>query len=50
MSKVKKLVSVLATSSSVTETSKEDNVPLQKVPCVHYPIWLKKKEVRALID
>ena len=50
MSGAKKLVSVSATSSSVTETSKEDDVPLQRVPCVHYPIRFKKKEVQALID
>ena len=40
-----KLVSVLATSLSVTETSKEDDMPLQKVLCVYYLIWFKKKEV-----
>ena len=41
----KKLVSVLATSSSMTETSKKDDVALQKVPYVYYLIWFKKKEV-----
>ena len=46
----KKLVSVLATSSSVTETNKEDDVALQRVLYIHYPIWFKKKEVQALID
>ena len=46
----KKLVSVLTTSLSVTETSKEDDVALQRILCVHYPIWCKKKEVQALID
>ena len=50
MSKAKKLVSVSATFSSVTETSKGDDVPLQRVLCVHYPIRFKKKEVWALID
>ena len=34
----------------MTETSKKDDVPLQRVPCVHYPIRFKKKEVWALID
>ena len=34
----------------MTETSKKEDVPLQRVPCVHYPIWFKKKEVQALID
>ena len=34
----------------MTETSKEDDVLLQRVPCVHYPIQFKKKEVQALID
>ena len=34
----------------MTETSKEDDVSLQRVPCVHYPIRFKKKEVQALID
>ena len=50
MSKAKKLVLVTANSSLVIETSKEDDVALQRVPCVHYPIWFKKKEVQALID
>ena len=47
---LKKLVLVSATSSSVTETSKEDDVALQRVPCIHYPIPFRKKEVQALID
>ena len=34
----------------MTETSKEDDVSLQRVPCVHYPIRFQKKEVQALID
>ena len=34
----------------MTETSKEDEVPLQRVLCVYYPILFKKKEVQALID
>ena len=46
----KKLVLVSAASSSMTETSKEDDVALQKVPCVYYRIRFKKKEVQALID
>ena len=38
------------TSSLVIGTSKGDDVPLQRVPCIHYPIRFKKKEVQALID
>ena len=41
----KKLVLVSVTSSSVIETSKEDNVALQRVPCVYYLIRFRKKEV-----
>ena len=49
MSRAKKLVSVSTTSSSVTEASGED-VALDRVPCIHYPVQFKKNEVRALID
>ena len=47
----KKLVSVSATSVSVTEASKEDFV-LDRVACICYPIWFKKSEVQvqALLD
>ena len=34
----------------MTEITKEEDVPLQKVTCVHYLIRFKKKEVQALID
>ena len=34
----------------MTGTSKKDDVTLQRVPCVYYLIWFKKKEVPALID
>ena len=34
----------------MTETSKEDNVTLQRIPYVHYLIQFKKKEVQALVD
>ena len=34
----------------MTETSKKDDVALQKILYIHYPIWFKKKEVQALID
>ena len=34
----------------MTETSKEDDVALQRVPCIYYLIQFKKKEVPALID
>ena len=54
MSRAKKLVSVSATSSSVTETSKEDDVILEHVFCIHYPIQFRKDanetQVQALID
>ena len=46
----KKLVSVSAISSLVTETNKE--VTLERVLCVHYPLRFRKDtaDVRALID
>ena len=50
MSRAKKLVLVLTTSILVTKTSKKNNMALQKVPCGHYLILFKKKEVQALID
>ena len=52
MSRAKKLVSVLATSSSVTEASKEDHVTLERVLFVYYPLRFQKDtvDVRALID
>ena len=52
MSKVKKLVSVSATSLSVTEASKEEYVTLERVPCIHYLLRFRKDTagVRALID
>ena len=34
----------------MTETSKEDDVLLLRVPYIHYPIRFKKKEVQVLID
>ena len=34
----------------MTETSKKDDMALQRVSCIHYLIWFKKKEVQALID
>ena len=36
----------------MTETSKEDDVTLERVPCVHYPIHFRKDtaDVKALID
>ena len=52
MSRAKKLVSVSATSSSVTEASKEKHVSLEWVPYIHYPLRFCKDTtgVRALID
>lgn len=50
MYRAKKLVSVLATFTPVTEVNKEDDMILEKVSCIYYPVWFKKNEVRALID
>ena len=41
---------VLATSLSITKTSKKDNLVLEKVLYVHYLIWFKKKKIQVLID
>ena len=50
LSGAKKLVSVLASSSSVTETNKE--VTLERVPCIYYQLCFQKDTagVRALVD
>ena len=45
----KKLVLVSATSVPVIEASQED-VVLDWVLCICYPIWFKKNKVQALID
>ena len=54
MFRAKKLVLVLAISSLVTETSKEDDVVLKCVPCIYYPVEFKKyaneTQVQALIN
>ena len=54
MSRVKKLVLVSTTFSSLTETSKEDDVVLECVFCIYYPIQFRKDanetQVQALID
>ena len=52
MSCAKKLVSVLATSSSVTEASNEEHVTLERVPYVYYPFrfWKDTAIVTAQID
>ena len=49
-SEAKKLVSVSATFSLLTETNKE--VTLERVPCIHYPLRFQKDTagVRALVD
>ena len=53
-SEAKKLVSVLATSASVTGASKEaPEVVLDRVPCIYYLVQFRKdkeKTIRALID
>ena len=49
--RVKKLVTVSATSASVTEASKE--ATLERVPCIRYPVRFRKYQVddtQALID
>ena len=48
----KKLVSVLATSAPTTEASKKDEVVIERVPCIHYPLRFRKDPVgvRALIN
>ena len=52
MSKAKKLVSVSATSFSVTEASKEEHVTLERVSCIYYPFRFRKDtaDIKALID
>ena len=44
----------MATSLSVTKTSKEDDVVMERVPCIHYPVQFRKEinetQVQALID
>ena len=53
-SKAKKLVSVLATSPSVTGASKEaqEMIVLDWVPCIHYPVQYHKDKatIQALLD
>ena len=51
-SKTKKLVLVLATSSSITETNKEEYISLEWVSCINYPLRFLKDtvDIRALID
>ena len=49
----KKLVSVSATSASVTGANKEaQEVILGRVPCIHYPVQFQKDKeiIKALID
>ena len=49
----KKLVSVLATFAPMTEASKKDEVILERLSCIHYPLRFRKdkeNEVQALID
>ena len=56
-SELKKLVSVSATSTSMTGASKEaleQEGALERVPCIHYLVQFKKDmskaQVQALID
>ena len=49
----KKLVLVLATFALVTEASRKDEVILERVPCVHYPLHFhkdKENKLRTLIN
>ena len=48
----KKLVLVFATSAPMIEASKEYEVVLEKVLCIHYSLCFQKDnaEVKALID
>lgn len=34
----------------MTEASKEGEVILDQVPCIHYPVWFKKYKIKALIN
>ena len=40
----------MVTSVLVIGTNKENDVALEQISCIHYPIWFKKNEVQALID
>lgn len=46
----KKLVLVLAIFALITKASKENDVTLNWIPCICYPIWFKKNKIQALID
>lgn len=46
----KKLVSVLAISIPLIEATKKDNIVLEKISYIHYPILFKIDKVRALIN
>lgn len=46
----KKLVLVLEIFAPITEASKKDNIALDRVLCIYYPIWFKKNEVQTLIN
>ena len=52
MSRAKKLVLVSASSSLMTEASKEEHVSLKRMPYIHYLLRFCKDTtgVRALID
>ncbi len=43
----KKLVAVLATSTSMTDKKMEE---LERVPCIRYPVIFKKDQIEALLD
>lgn len=50
MSKAKKLVLVLAIFVSMSKATKEDNIILDQVPYIYYPIWFKKNKLWVLIN
>lgn len=53
MSEPKKLVSVLATSASITSAKEEDMIILKKIPCVHNLVQFEKRgkeNTKALIN
>ena len=43
----KKLVSVLATSAPVTDTSGKK---VARMPYIHYPVWFQEEQVRTLLN
>lgn len=40
----------MATFAAVTEISKEDDIILDQILCIYYPIWFNKNKVWVLYD